>query len=72
VPTEGAVDKAQLVFTAADWNVPQTVTVTGQADAVVDLDHAYAASIGASVSVDPLYTALSVPVNLINLDDSQL
>jgi hypothetical protein len=27
--TEGTVSAASLTFTAADWNVPQTVTVTG-------------------------------------------
>ena len=27
--TEGSLDRATLTFTPADWNVPQTVTVTG-------------------------------------------
>jgi hypothetical protein len=27
--TEGTVSAASLTFTAADWNLPQTVTVTG-------------------------------------------
>ena len=39
-PTEGTVSPASLVFTTANWNVAQTVTVTGVDDAVVDgADH---------------------------------
>ena len=34
--TEGTVSPASLVFTTANWNVAQTVTVTGVDDAVVD------------------------------------
>ena len=34
--TEGTVSTAQLIFTPDNWNVPQTVTVTGQSDAIVD------------------------------------
>ena len=38
--TEGTVSPASLVFTTANWNVAQTVTVTGVDDAVVDgADH---------------------------------
>ena len=35
-PAEGTVIPASLVFTSANWNVAQTVTVTGVDDAVVD------------------------------------
>ena len=34
--TEGTVGPASLTFTNANWNVAQTVTVTGVDDAVVD------------------------------------
>ena len=34
--TEGTVSPASLIFTTANWNVAQTVTVTGVNDAVVD------------------------------------
>lgn len=35
-PTESTVTPAALVFTPGDWNSPQTVTVTGVDDLVVD------------------------------------
>ena len=34
--TEGTVSPASLTFTTANWNVAQTVTVTGVDDALVD------------------------------------
>src|SRR5205085_315837 len=39
--TEGTAAPASVTFTAADWNVPQTVTVTGANDALDDGDIAY-------------------------------
>ena len=35
------VDKSSLTFTNANWNTPQTVTVTGVDDLVVDGNIAY-------------------------------
>ena len=39
--TEGTVAPASLTFTPANWNLAQTVTVTGADDAVVDGDVPY-------------------------------
>ena len=39
--TEGTVSPASLTFTTANWNVAQTVTVTGVDDALVDGAVAY-------------------------------
>ena len=39
--TEGTVAPATLTFTAANWNTPQTVTVTGVDDDLDDGDVAY-------------------------------
>ena len=39
--TEGTVDKSQLIFNAGNWNVIQTVTVTGVNDDVDDGDIPY-------------------------------
>ena len=39
--TEGTVSPASLTFTTANWNVAQTVTVTGVDDALVDGNVAY-------------------------------
>jgi len=67
-PAEGTADKAQLVFTAADWNVSQTVTMTGQLDDVVDVDQSYTANVGGTTSADPLYAGLSASVALANVN----
>ncbi|MBA3483776.1 MAG: hypothetical protein H0T51_18385, partial [Pirellulales bacterium] len=39
--TEGSVSAASLTFTPADWNVPQSVIVTGVNDTIFDGDVAY-------------------------------
>ena len=51
--TEGTVGPASLTFTTANWNVAQTVTVTGVDDAVVDGDVAYTIVTAAAVSTRP-------------------
>lgn len=53
--TEGTVSPASLSFTAFDWNVPQTVTVTGVDDPDQDGDINYAIQVGLTASGDPLY-----------------
>src|SRR6185369_11359435 len=45
-PSEGAVSASTLTFTAANWNVAQTVTVTGVDDQVDDGDIAYSITLG--------------------------
>lgn len=70
LPTEGTVDKAQLVFGETDWMTPQTVTVTGQDDAVADLDKAYDIDLAKPVTTDAVYAALAASkIALTNLDD---
>src|SRR5439155_605582 len=54
-PGEGQPTPANLTFTAANWNVAQTVTVTGVDDAVDDGDVSYSIATAAAVSSDPLY-----------------
>ena len=39
--TEGTVSPTSLTFTSANWNMAQTVTVTGVDDAIVDGNVAY-------------------------------
>jgi len=61
---------AILSFTAANWNVPQTVTVTGVDDAVADGPVAYTIVLGAAGSLDPKYAGLNPPdVAVTNTDD---
>ncbi len=47
-----------LVFTASDWNVLQTVTVTAVDDAVADGDSPWSVSVGPTASSDTLYSGL--------------
>jgi hypothetical protein len=68
--TEGTVSAASLTFTAADWNVPQTVTVTGVDDLVDDGDIAYSITLGAPTSSDPIYAAIDpADVSVTNADN---
>ena len=57
--TEGTVSPASLVFTPANWNTPQTVTVTGVDDAVVDGPVGYTIVTAAAVSADAAYGGLN-------------
>jgi len=67
------VSPAQLVFTTASWNQPQTVTVTGVDDALADGAQAYAIVTGPLVSTDVRYSGLNpVDVPAHNLDDEQV
>ena len=68
--SEGAVSAATVVFTAANWNTPQTVAVTGDDDAVVDGDQAYMVLTAAAVSADTLYSGINAAdVAVTNQDD---
>jgi hypothetical protein len=67
---EGTVSAAQLVFTSANWNVAQTVTVTGQDDDIDDGNKAYLAVLAAATSTDARYSGMEVgDVMLTNTDD---
>src|SRR4029079_12161124 len=56
--SEGTVSAPSLAFTAVNWHVAQTVTVTGVDDAVEDGDIAYGVIIGAPSTTDPNYAAV--------------
>ena len=65
--TEGTVLPASITFTAANWNVPQLVTVTGVNDALFDADIAYSIVTAAAVSSDPNYSGRDpANVSLVN------
>ena len=57
--SEGTVSPASLTFTPANWAVPQTVTVTGVDDDLVDGHTAYIVSTAAATSADPDYDGLN-------------
>jgi autotransporter-associated beta strand protein len=66
---EGTIDKTSLTFTQADALTPQTVTVTGVADAVADGNVVYSIITGAAASSDTDYNGLDPrDVLAVNLD----
>jgi VCBS repeat-containing protein len=68
-PAEGLPSISSVTFTPLNWDVPQTVTVTGQNDFVVDGNVAYSI-ITTTVSSDPLFDGVTAAdVNLINNDN---
>src|SRR5258705_1509338 len=68
--TEGTVGPASVTFTAANWNVAQTVTVTGVDDAVDDDDVGYTIVTGAAASADGNYSGMAVAdVSVTNTDN---
>lgn len=71
--TEGTVAPTSLTFTMANWNVPQTVTVTGVDDANIDGDIQYTVLTGDPSSGDAGYDALIATdvadVTVTNMDD---
>ncbi len=68
--TEGTVAPASLTFTNANWNVPQTVTVTGANDDLDDGDVAYAIVTAAATSADGTYNGINpADVSVTNTDN---
>jgi hypothetical protein len=68
--SEGAVSPEFLIFSAADWDLPQQVFVTGVDDADVDGDIPYTIVTAPAVSADPDYDWLDADdVSVTNLDD---
>ncbi|MBN1774136.1 MAG: Ig-like domain-containing protein, partial [Deltaproteobacteria bacterium] len=68
--TEGTVSPTSLVFTDANWDAPQTVTVTGVDDDLVDGDQPYGVETAAAVSDDDGYEGIDPgDVELTNIDD---
>ncbi len=69
-PTEGTTSTTTLVFTPANYNAPQTVTVTGVDDAIADGNQPYTILLGAAVSTDSSYANIDPPdVSVTNLDN---
>jgi hypothetical protein len=67
---EGTVSPTSLTFTSANWNSPQTVTVTGIDDVVDDGDAAYSIVTAAASSGDSGYNGYDASdVSVTNSDD---
>jgi len=68
--TEGTVSPSSLTFTTNDWNIPQTVTVTGVNDGLVDGPIGYTVVLAAAVSSDSDYSGINpADVSVTNADD---
>ncbi|WP_254175027.1 beta strand repeat-containing protein [Planktothrix pseudagardhii] len=71
-PGEGTVPTTPITFTPANWNVYQTVTVTGVDDTppVIDGDKTYQIISSAVTSTDTNYSSIKPPnVDVINTDN---
>jgi len=67
---EGNIDKSSLTFTSQNWSTPQTVTVTGVDDNVLDGNQNYTIDFSAAVSNDDNYNNLVADsVSVLNLDN---
>jgi hypothetical protein len=67
---EGTVSPSPVQFSVDDWNLPHTVTITGQQDTITDGNQVYTVVIEPAESSDPGYTGLVVePLPVTNLDD---
>ena len=67
---EGTVAFSSYIFTSANWQVPQTVTVTGVDDNVDDGDTTYSIVFSAATSTDSKYDAyIATSVSVTNTDD---
>jgi hypothetical protein len=67
-PTEGEIDKTSLVFTELDWNIPQTVTITGVDDFVADGNIPYTIITDSISSNDSEYNALDPSADIADVD----
>lgn len=67
--TEATVTPEELLFSTTNWNVPQSVTVTGVDDDIIDGDISYAIEFSVT-STDTNYSGLNIPaIDGINLDN---
>lgn len=70
-PSEGKVSPESLTFTPLNWNVAQTVTVTGQEDCIREGKQKYQIVLARAVSLDPDYIGVKgADVSVVNADDA--
>ena len=70
-PSEGIIDQNELVFTPADWEIPQIVRVTGVGDPD-DGNVEYTVVLLPASSADPNYDGLDPEdVQITNVDDAE-
>ncbi len=70
--SEGTIDKYSLTFTPANWDTPQTVTVTPTNEDIFDGNVQWLVSVSNATSADPDYSGLAPTPNFVtvnNVDD---
>jgi len=68
--SEGVVDVSAITFAPSNWNSPQTITVTGIDDSLIDGNQSYAIQFAATTSADSLYDGQNpAAVQVVNVDD---
>jgi len=68
---EGIVSPASVTFTSGNWNIPQTIIVTGVDDYIEDGDQVYNIITSPATSSDVIYNGMdSDNVPVINIDDN--
>jgi len=68
--SEGVVDISAITFAPDNWHVPQTITVTGIDDSLIDGNQSYAIQFAATTSADSLYDGQNpAAVQVVNVDD---
>ena len=65
---EGTLNPSQLTFTIGNWDIPQTVTVTGVDDTIVDGVQQY--NVNVSVSAGSAVSYLLVPSQTVSVENS--
>ncbi|MFN6540466.1 MAG: FG-GAP-like repeat-containing protein [Nostoc sp. EkiNYC01] len=66
--SEGTVSVSSVTFTAANWNTPQIITVTGVDDGVVDDNTTYQIITAKAVSSDANYNVINpTDVDVVNI-----
>lgn len=68
--TEGTASPSSLTFSAANWNLPRTVTVTGADDGIFDGSVNYLVVTSPATSGDPVYSGFDADdVSVTNADN---
>ena len=68
--TEGTTSVTSRIFTPSNWNLPQSVVITGQEDAATDGPISYFVRVGASISTDIAWNNLPAKtVGVTNTDN---
>src|SRR5207249_6176700 len=70
--TEGTVAPASVTFTTANWNVAQTVTVTGVDDPIVDGNIAYTIVTAPATSTDPQFGRVKSREVVVTYEDNEV